>query len=79
MEICIDVHRALEERVETFIFFTGDGDFAPLYELLVGRSKQVIVVYEYYHLGREIFQIKRGIYKVAIETLEKKYGGLFSK
>jgi len=32
------------------------------------------VVYMYGHLGREIFQMKRGVYKISIETLERKYG-----
>jgi len=75
MEICMDIHKALGKGVESFVFFTGDGDFAPLYRMLISRGKQVIVVYMYGHLGREIFQIKKGVYKVSIETLERKYRG----
>jgi len=74
MEMCIDTHKALAKGVESFVFFTGDGDFEPLYKLLIKRKKQVVVVYMYGHLGREIFQIKRGVYKISIETLERKYG-----
>jgi len=74
MEMCIDVHKALAKGVESFIFFTGDGDFEPLYRLLIKKKKQVVVVYMYGHLGREIFQMKRGVYKISIETLERKYG-----
>jgi len=71
MEMCIDVHKALAEGVESFVFFTGDGDFEPLYKLLIGLKKQVIVVYAHGHLGREIYQIKRGVYKCPIEKLGK--------
>jgi len=65
--------------VESFVFFTGDGDFEPLYKLLIGKQKQVIVVYMYGHLGREIFKLKRGIFKVSIETLERWYGKSLTK
>ena len=79
METCIDVHRDLGGGVESFVFFTGDGDFEPLYKLLIGKQKQVIVVYMYGHLGREIFKLKRGIFKVSIETLERWYGKSLTK
>jgi len=39
----------------------------------------VIVVYMYGHLGREIFKLKRGIFKVSIETLERWYGKPLTK
>lgn len=32
MEVCIDAHRLLKDGFESFIFFTGDGDYAPLYK-----------------------------------------------
>lgn len=70
MEICIDVHEMIRKDFQSFIFFTGDGDFEPLYKLLIGQKKQVIVVYAHGHLGREIWNIKKGIYKKAIDTLE---------
>lgn len=69
MEICIDTHQALQESVRTFIFFTGDGDFAPLYEKLIRLGKQVIVVYSPGHLGKEIWAMKRGVFKVEIKSL----------
>ena len=78
MEVCIDVHQALKENFNSFIFFTGDGDFEPLYKMLISLNKQVIVIYMYHHLGREIFELKKGIYKVSIETLERWCGDLFS-
>ena len=69
MEICIDVHEALQKDIRSFIFFTGDGDFAPLYQKLIRSGKQVIVVYSPGHLGREIWEMKKGIFKVEIERL----------
>lgn len=63
MEICIDVHQALEKKFESFIFFTGDGDFEPLYQLLLKKKKQVIVIYTKGHLGREVWSMKHGIFK----------------
>ena len=69
MEICIDVHQALKDNAESFVFFTGDGDFDPLYRMLFGLKKQVIVIYAHGHLGREIYQIDKGLYKRAIDSL----------
>ena len=69
MEVCIDVHRLLKDGFESFIFFTGDGDYAPLYQLLIGLRKQVIVVYTTGHLGREIWEMKKGIFKVELKNL----------
>ncbi|MBU1092036.1 NYN domain-containing protein [Patescibacteria group bacterium] len=69
MEVCIDVHRLLKEGLESFIFFTGDGDFAPLYEMLVKLGKQVIVVYTSGHLGREVWEIKKGLFKAQLKNL----------
>jgi len=69
MEVCIDVHKKVAENFESFIFFTGDGDFEPLYKLLIEFKKQVIVVYTKGHLGREIWDMKRGIFKVELENL----------
>lgn len=71
MEICIDVHQLLKENFDSFIFLTGDGDFEPLYKLLIYHKKQVIVIYAPGHLGREIYAMEKGIYKKAIDTLTK--------
>ena len=69
MEVCIDVHQKIAETFESFIFFTGDGDFEPLYKLLITLNKQVIVVYTKGHLGREIWNMKKGIFKVEFVNL----------
>jgi uncharacterized LabA/DUF88 family protein len=69
MEVCIDAHQALKEDFDSFIFFTGDGDFEPLYRMLIGMRKQVIVIYTKGHLGREIWDMKQGIFKVELKNL----------
>lgn len=70
MEISIDTHRLLKDNFESFIFFSGDGDFEPLYKLLIKLHKQVIVVYAHGHLGKEVWELKHGIFKKAIDKLE---------
>jgi len=69
MEVCIDVHRALKEGFSSFVFFTGDGDYEPLYKMLIGLHKQAIVVYTKGHLGKEIWDMKKGIFKVELKNL----------
>lgn len=69
MEVCIDVHEALKTNVESFIFFTGDGDYEPLYKMLIGLGKQVIVIYTAGHLGREIWNIQKGLFKAQLKNL----------
>ena len=69
MEMSIDVHKALGNNYQSFIFFTGDGDFEPLYQLLINLKKQVIVVYSPGHLGKEVWQMKKGIFKTEVKRL----------
>lgn len=69
MEISIDAHRAIKNNFETFLFFSGDGDFAPLYKLLINLYKQVIVIFAHGHMGKEVYQIKNGIFTKAIDKL----------
>jgi uncharacterized LabA/DUF88 family protein len=69
MEVCIDVHKKIAENFESFVFLTGDGDFEPLYKLLIALNKQVVVVYTAGHLGREIWSINKGLFKVQIKNL----------
>lgn len=69
MEICIDAHKAIKNNFETFLFFSGDGDFAPLYKLLISLHKQVIVIFAHGHMGKEVYQIKRGIFTKAVDKL----------
>lgn len=69
MEVCIDVHGALQEKLDSFIFLTGDGDYEPLYKMLIALRKQVIVIYTQGHLGREIWDMKEGIFKIELKNL----------
>lgn len=69
METCIDVHHFLKEGFESFIFFTGDGDYAPLYQMLINLRKQVIVIYTSGHLGREVWDIRSGLFKAQLKNL----------
>jgi len=66
MEICIDVHELLKKDFQSFIFLTGDGDFEPLYKLIIRENKQIVVIYASGHLGREIWNLKKGVFKTEI-------------
>lgn len=68
MEICIDAHQLLQH--DSFIFFTGDGDFEPLYQMLIKLHKQVIVIFAHGHMGREIYAIEKKIFIKAVDRLE---------
>lgn len=69
LEIGLDCFERLA-GFDGFIFFSGDGDFATLYKRLIRRKKQVVVIYMYGHLGREIWSMKKGIFKASIKKLE---------
>lgn len=69
MEISLDVHRLVQEKIRSFIFFSGDGDFEPLYQLLIKLKKQVIVIYASGHIGREIVQIEKKIFLFNIKNI----------
>lgn len=66
IEITMDVFDAIVKNIDSFVFFSGDGDFEPLYKRLIKLDKQVVVVYTSGHLGREIWKLKKGIYKTEI-------------
>ena len=67
MEISLDVHANIQ-KYDSFVFFSGDGDFEPLYQMLLRHRKQVIVIFAHGHLGREIHGLK-GVFKKAIDAL----------
>lgn len=69
MEISIGAHKAIADNFETFLFFSGDGDFAPLYKFLINLHKQVIVIYASGHLGKEVWNLKKGIFKTEVDNL----------
>jgi uncharacterized LabA/DUF88 family protein len=68
LEIGLDCFERLD-KFDSFIFFSGDGDFATLYERLIKIRKQVIVIYAHGHLGREIWNMKKGLFKRSIDRL----------
>ena len=70
LEIGLDSFERLDD-CKTFIYFSGDGDYATLYGRLIKREKQVIVVYMYGHLGKEVWLIKKGIFKISVKKLEE--------
>ena len=69
LEIGLDTME-LVDKYQTFIFFSGDGDFRTLYDRLIKKGKFVVVVYMYGCLGREIWEMKRGIFKASVLKLE---------
>jgi uncharacterized LabA/DUF88 family protein len=69
LEIGLDCFEMLNDY-DGFIFFTGDGDMATLYERLVKRDKQVIVVATKWSLGKEVAQIKRGIFILNVRRIK---------
>jgi len=71
IEIVMDVYRCLERGAESFVFLSGDGDFEPLYKYLIKLDKQVIVIYEEGHLGKEIWQMGKGLFKTKLRFLGK--------
>lgn len=68
LEIGMDVLLNLS-KFDGFVFLSGDGDFAPLYEYLAFKRKQVIVMFASGHLGREIYNIGRKLYLFDIRRL----------
>ena len=69
LEIGLDCFERLD-KFNSFIVFSGDGDFATLYERLIERKKQVIVFYVRGVLGKEVWQMKRGIFKVELPRIK---------
>lgn len=68
LEIGLDAIELMKDY-DSFVFFSGDGDYATLYERLIRKGKQVVVVYMYGCLGREIWEMKRGIFKASVVKL----------
>ncbi len=67
LEIAVDTLIHLDQY-DSFIFVSGDGDFAYLYEYLIKNNKTVFVIHLPKHLGREIWDMKK-VYKVEITKL----------
>ncbi len=68
LEICMEI-LLNPNKFDSYIFFSGDGDFAPLYRYLIKQKKQVIVIYAKHHLGKEVWEMKKGIFKTEINKM----------
>lgn len=65
LEIGLDCFELID-KYQSFIFFSGDGDYRTLYDRLLKKHKQIIVVFGKGSLGREIVGIK-GIFLCEIQ------------
>lgn len=68
LEIGLDVLEMIDSY-DSFIFFSGDGDYETLYQRLIRKNKKIIVVYVKNRLGREIWAMKKGLFKVELPRL----------
>ncbi len=68
IEIAMDVYRLINTR-ETFIFLSGDGDFAPLIRFLASKKKKVIVIFGEGHLGKEVAQIGKQVFLCSAKNI----------
>lgn len=68
-EIAIDVMKNVD-NFDSFILFSGDGDYAVLMEEIIRNRKQAIVVALKNTMGREYSFIKRGVYICNIKRLK---------
>lgn len=80
VEITMDV-RDLVDKIDGFVLFSGDGDYAPLLKWLLDQQKQVVVVFAPGRLGKEVNQInvdkkrKKKIYLCPATRLKFFIGG----
>jgi len=68
IEIALDVFRNLE-NFDSFILFSGDGDYKPLVQYCIENKKQTIVVAQPGSLGKEYRIIPRGLFICNIRKL----------
>jgi uncharacterized LabA/DUF88 family protein len=69
LEIGLDCFETLS-KYHGFIFFTGDGDMATLYERLTKRKKQTLIIFAQGHLGKEVRVLRRGIYLCVVKKIK---------
>lgn len=69
-EISIDVMKNVD-NYESFILFSGDGDYAVLMEEIIKSKRQAIVVALKNTMGKEYSQAKKGLFICNIKKLEK--------
>jgi uncharacterized LabA/DUF88 family protein len=69
VEISCDVYNNLN-RLNTFLLFSGDGDYAYLVEDLIKKGRKVIVVFGPGHKGKEYDKIKKGLFLCSVDKLK---------
>jgi len=68
IEIALDVFRNLE-NFDSFILFSGDGDYKPLVQYCIENKKQAIIVAQPGSLGKEYRIIPLGLYICNVRKL----------
>lgn len=68
IEIALDVFRNLE-NFDSFILFSGDGDYKPLVQYCIENKKQAIIVAQPGSLGKEYRIIPIGLYICNVRKL----------
>jgi len=68
IEIALDVFRNLE-NFDSFILFSGDGDYKPLVQYCIENKKQTIIVAQPGSLGKEYRIIPIGLYICNVKKL----------
>jgi len=71
LEIAMDTLINLD-KYDSFIFLSGDGDYVPLYKYLMKKKKQVIIVYEKGHVGREVWELPKSYFRTRFSYLMQK-------
>lgn len=70
LEIGLDCFEKLD-KYTGFVFLSGDGDFATLYQRLVKKNKQVVVFFAPGRLGKEVRFLRRGIYLCVVKKIKE--------
>lgn len=62
------------QRYRSFILFSGDGDYAPIFDVLRERGKQAILVFPHGRRGKEYEEVperKRAIFLCSLELIRR--------
>lgn len=68
IEIAMDVYRLID-KIKTFIFLSGDGDFAPLFKFLADQKKQIVVIFGEGHLGKEVSKLGNRVFLCSAKNI----------
>lgn len=59
-------------KYDSFVFLFGDGDYVPLYKYLVRKRKQIVIIYEKGHVGREVWELPKSYFRTRFSYLMQK-------